>query len=102
MQNVYEEIELGVSSVAAPIRIGNIGATLSIGATGPVRRFDETRRADLGSQTDEIRFQDSIRTTGKCTTGSLNVQLKQIQLPKENINMLKINLITECNVKSVY
>jgi len=45
-----EEIELGVSSVAAPIRIGNIGATLSIGATGPVRRFDETRRADLGSQ----------------------------------------------------
>ena len=36
-----EEIEVGVSSVAAPIRIGNIGATFSIGATGPVRRFTE-------------------------------------------------------------
>jgi len=43
-----EEIEVGVSSVAAPIRIGNIGATFSIGATGPVRRFTERRRADLG------------------------------------------------------
>jgi len=43
-----EEIEVGVSSVAAPIRIGNVGATFSIGATGPVRRFTERRRADLG------------------------------------------------------
>ncbi|MFB9149430.1 IclR family transcriptional regulator [Roseovarius ramblicola] len=43
-----EEIEVGVSSVAAPIRIGNIGATFSIGATGPVRRFTEKRRAEIG------------------------------------------------------
>ena len=43
-----EEIELGVSSVAAPIRIGNIGATLSIGATGPVRRFSGERRSEIG------------------------------------------------------
>jgi len=44
-----EEIEVGVSSVAAPIRIGNIGATFSIGATGPVRRFTARRRAEIGA-----------------------------------------------------
>ena len=43
-----EEIEVGVSSVAAPIRIGNIGATYSIGATGPVRRFTAKRRSEIG------------------------------------------------------
>ncbi len=43
-----EEIEIGVSSVAAPIRIGNIGAKFSVGATGPVRRFTKERRAGLG------------------------------------------------------
>ena len=30
---------MGDSSVAAPIRIGNIGATFSFGATGSSRRF---------------------------------------------------------------
>jgi len=43
-----EEIEVGVSSVAAPIRIGNIGATFSVGATGPVRRFTTKRRTEIG------------------------------------------------------
>ena len=43
-----EEIEVGVSSVAAPILIGNIGATFSIGTTGPVRRFTDKRRAGIG------------------------------------------------------
>ena len=43
-----EEIEVGVSSVAAPILIGNIGATFSIGATGPIRRFKAKRRAEIG------------------------------------------------------
>jgi DNA-binding IclR family transcriptional regulator len=45
-----EEIEVGVSSVAAPIRIGNIGATFSIGATGPVRRFTARRREQIGKE----------------------------------------------------
>ncbi|MEI4194775.1 IclR family transcriptional regulator [Roseovarius sp. E0-M6] len=45
-----EEIEVGVSSVAAPIRIGNIGATYSIGATGPVRRFTARRRTEIGRE----------------------------------------------------
>jgi len=44
-----EEIELGVSSVAAPVRVGNIGATFSVGATGPVRRFTPSRRAEIGA-----------------------------------------------------
>lgn len=43
-----EEIEMGVSSVAAPIRIRNIGAIFSIGATGPVRRFTPNRREEIG------------------------------------------------------
>ncbi len=43
-----EEVELGVSSVAAPVRIGRIGVILSIGATGPVRRFTASRRSEIG------------------------------------------------------
>lgn len=43
-----EEIEMGVSSVAAPVRIGNIGVIYSVGATGPVRRFTPKRRDAIG------------------------------------------------------
>ena len=43
-----EEIEVGVSSVAAPIRIGSIGAPFSIGVTGPIRRFTPERRSEIG------------------------------------------------------
>ena len=45
-----EEIEMGVSSVAAPIRIGNIGATFSLGATGPIRRFTAANRKKIGGE----------------------------------------------------
>ena len=45
-----EEIEVGVSSVAAPIRIGSIGAPFSIGVTGPIRRFTSERRSEIGSE----------------------------------------------------
>ncbi|MEM7125412.1 MAG: IclR family transcriptional regulator [Chloroflexota bacterium] len=43
-----EEIEIGVSSVAAPIQIRNIGAIFSIGAIGSIRRFTEPYRAKTG------------------------------------------------------
>lgn len=43
-----QEVELGVSSVAAPIRVGAIGAPFSVGATGPVRRFTNDTRAVIG------------------------------------------------------
>ena len=43
-----EEIEIGVSSVAAPIRIGNVGPTFSVGAIGPIRRFTDRYRARIG------------------------------------------------------
>ena len=52
-----EEVEAGVSSVAAPIRVGEIGATFSIGATGPIRRFTGGYRARVG--------QDLIALAGK-------------------------------------
>lgn len=44
-----EEIEIGVSTVAAPIQIGNIGATFSVAATGPTRRVTELYRATTGA-----------------------------------------------------
>jgi len=43
-----EEIEVGVSSVAAPIRIGNVGVPFSVGATGPIRRFTSRHREKIG------------------------------------------------------
>lgn len=44
-----EEIEVGVSSVAAPIRIGDLGVPFSIGATGPIRRFTGRQRETIGT-----------------------------------------------------
>lgn len=43
-----EEMEVGVSSVAAPIRIGTLGVPFSVGATGPMRRFGKAHREKLG------------------------------------------------------
>lgn len=45
-----EEIEVGVSSVAAPIRIGNLGVPFSVGATGPIRRFTPHHREKIGTR----------------------------------------------------
>lgn len=45
-----EEIEVGVSSVAAPVTIENVGAVYSVGATGPIRRFTSAHRSDLGKR----------------------------------------------------
>ena len=45
-----QEIDLGVASVAAPIRIGNVGVTFSIGAVGPIRRFSSEYRAQVGER----------------------------------------------------
>lgn len=45
-----QEIDIGISSVAAPISIGNLGATFSVGAVGPVRRFGTEYRHDIGRQ----------------------------------------------------
>ncbi len=49
-----EEIEMGVSSVAAPVQVGTIGATFSLGATGPIRRFNHTRRAEIGAELKQL------------------------------------------------
>jgi DNA-binding IclR family transcriptional regulator len=45
-----QEIEPGVVSVAAPVRIGNIGVTFSIGAIGPMRKFSARHRARVGEK----------------------------------------------------
>lgn len=45
-----QEIDLGIASVAAPVSIGNIGATFSVGAVGPIRRFADAYRSEIGLQ----------------------------------------------------
>ncbi|MGI9510370.1 MAG: IclR family transcriptional regulator domain-containing protein, partial [Geminicoccaceae bacterium] len=52
-----EEIEVGVSSVAAPIRIGNLGVPFSVGATGPTRRFTNRHREEIGAGLIEVADQ---------------------------------------------
>ena len=52
-----EEIEVGVSSVAAPIRIGNLGVPFSVGATGPIRRFTSRHREKIGAGLIEVADQ---------------------------------------------
>jgi IclR family acetate operon transcriptional repressor len=49
-----QEIDLGVASVAAPITVGNIGATFSVGAVGPIRRFNKEYRKKLGQELIDI------------------------------------------------
>ncbi|ABG31949.1 IclR family transcriptional regulator [Roseobacter denitrificans] len=44
----HEEIDIGVSSVAAPVFVGATGTTFSVGAVGPVRRFTKQYRKRLG------------------------------------------------------
>ncbi len=43
-----EEVDVGVSSVAVPIRLGDLGVPFSVGATGPIRRFTESHREKIG------------------------------------------------------
>lgn len=43
-----QEIDLGIASVAAPVSIGNIGAIFSVGAVGPIRRFEPDNRVRIG------------------------------------------------------
>jgi DNA-binding IclR family transcriptional regulator len=45
-----QEIDVGVASVAAPVQIGNIGVTFSIGAVGPIHRFDSKYREQVGER----------------------------------------------------
>jgi DNA-binding IclR family transcriptional regulator len=61
-----QEIELGVSSVAAPVQIGSVGALCSIGATGPVRRFTKDRRAQIGEQLCQMaqKIGNSLQVAG--------------------------------------
>lgn len=49
-----QEIDMGIASVAAPISIGNIGATFSVGAVGPIRRFGPEYRRDIGEKLKDI------------------------------------------------
>lgn len=50
----HQEIDIGVSSVAAPVLIGHIGASFSVGAVGPVRRFKPAYRKEIGEELIQI------------------------------------------------
>jgi IclR family acetate operon transcriptional repressor len=45
-----QEIDLGISSVAAPISIGNIGAMFSVGVVGSILRFSKKNRQEIGQK----------------------------------------------------
>ena len=49
-----QEIELGIASVAAPVQVGNVGVTFSIGAVGPMRKFSASYRAKVGERLKEL------------------------------------------------
>jgi len=49
-----QEIDMGVSSVAAPVLIGHIGASFSVGAVGPVRRLKATYRKKIGEELIQV------------------------------------------------
>lgn len=49
-----QEVDIGISSVAAPVSVGNVGATFSVGAVGPVRRFDTAYRQKVGAELTDI------------------------------------------------
>lgn len=49
-----EEIETGVSSVAAPVDIKGLGPLFSVGAIGPIRRFNPKQRKLLGEKLIEV------------------------------------------------
>jgi len=54
LANCDQEIDIGISSVAAPVTIGNIGATFSVGAVGPISRFGTEYRHDIGRQLTQL------------------------------------------------
>jgi DNA-binding IclR family transcriptional regulator len=49
-----QEIDMGIASVAAPVSIGNIGATFSVGAVGPIRRFGTEYRQEIGHELTQL------------------------------------------------
>lgn len=49
-----EEIDQGVASVAAPISIGGDTAMFSVGAVGPIRRFCDSLRNDVGLKLTQL------------------------------------------------
>ncbi|MEP3276761.1 MAG: IclR family transcriptional regulator [Stappiaceae bacterium] len=56
-----EEIEVGISSVAAPVAVENIGAVFSVGTIGSIRRFKPAKRRALGEKL--IAIADKVGTS---------------------------------------
>jgi len=54
-----QEIDVGIASVAAPITMGNIGAIFSVGAVGPIRRFNKEYRKEIGIKLTKLAEQIS-------------------------------------------
>jgi IclR family transcriptional regulator, acetate operon repressor len=67
----HEEIDMGVSSVAAPVLISHIGASFSVGLVGPVRRFTSAYRKEIG--------QELIQMAAKISAAILLCNVAQIQ-----------------------
>ena len=62
-----EEIEIGISSVAAPVTIDNVGAVFSVGAIGPIRRFHPKHRKSLGKKLIALAQEVSVSIQSRGT-----------------------------------
>jgi len=72
-----EEIEVGVSSVAAPIQIRNIGVTFSVGSIASIRQFTESARNDIGLELIELSKKIAITIQLANREGLLPVSVPQ-------------------------
>lgn len=61
-----QELELGICSVAAPIRLPDVGVSMSVGATGSLRVFTEDFRKKIGPALIELAqdLQDRLISDG--------------------------------------
>ena len=63
-----QEIEVGICSVAAPVLQKELGATMSLGATGSTRLFNEEYRSTLGQSLMDMAGAFAVRLEERAPT----------------------------------
>jgi len=69
-----EEIELGISSVAAPVLLDGASAAFSIGATGSIHHFTQERRQEMGKALKEYASQIGAMLSATYLDGKKSVE----------------------------
>lgn len=71
LSRMRSDIYIDVSSKAAPVLIGHIGASVSVGAVGPVRHFREACRKEIGEELQQNAAKISATRRKPITTSTL-------------------------------